>query len=153
MPFDAFYSSDLGRAVSTADVIAAATGRTYELVPALRERAMGCFEGLTWPEIQAKYPDHHDAHRADRSVAVPCGESGHEFQTRIAQACNLLADRHPGQTILAVSHGHVLDIFLRYVLGIPTRQHRPARLPNASLNIFERHDGHWLMALGGTPRT
>ena len=149
IPIDAFYTSDLGRAVSTAAVIEEAINRSYMLMPALRERGMGCFEGLAWDEIKSSFPDHHEAFLADKTRAVPGGESGEEFQSRIAKACDELADRHPGQVILAVSHGHVLEVFLRTVMQIPLHQPRPARLPNASLNIFERHEGHWLLALWG----
>ena len=46
-PLDAVYSSDLQRALATAQAIAEATGAPLRQEPALRERGFGCFEGLT----------------------------------------------------------------------------------------------------------
>ena len=54
--FTALYSSDLGRAVQTAQLIAAATGHTIVTDPRLRERHLGIFQGLNGDELREKYP-------------------------------------------------------------------------------------------------
>src|SRR3954470_7385192 len=57
LKIDAVYSSDLGRAMATAAAIAARRGMQVIPDPALRERHMGIFQGLTTAEIDARHPD------------------------------------------------------------------------------------------------
>src|SRR5262245_29104209 len=54
--FTALYSSDLGRAVQTAQMIAAATGHEIITDPRLRERHLGIFQGLKGDELREKFP-------------------------------------------------------------------------------------------------
>ena len=55
--FTALYSSDLGRAVQTAQEIANVTGHAIVTDARLRERHLGIFQGLNAEEINAKYLD------------------------------------------------------------------------------------------------
>jgi len=48
--FDAIYSSDLPRAIETANPLARLTGAPLETTDALRERSVGVMEGLTFEE-------------------------------------------------------------------------------------------------------
>ncbi|HOP54967.1 MAG TPA: histidine phosphatase family protein, partial [Bacillota bacterium] len=54
---DAIYTSDLKRAVQTAEYIAAAKSMKYRLLPSLREVDVGELEGLRWHEVKKEYPD------------------------------------------------------------------------------------------------
>ena len=84
-PVAAVYASDLGRAAHTARIVAARHGLAVESSPALRERNVGIFAGLTGPEVEARYP----AALSQRSVngvldwAPPEGES---FRHMLARA-------------------------------------------------------------------
>uniref|UniRef100_UPI0035AEEA80 histidine phosphatase family protein n=1 Tax=Stutzerimonas kunmingensis TaxID=1211807 RepID=UPI0035AEEA80 len=53
----ALYSSDLKRAWTTAQAIGEALSLLPGAMPQLRERRYGVFEGLTYAEAQARYPD------------------------------------------------------------------------------------------------
>src|SRR5690349_7599240 len=53
---DALYSSDLGRAMRTAEIISLECGVPVVADPALRERHMGIFQGLTTDESRKRYP-------------------------------------------------------------------------------------------------
>src|SRR5438132_1605088 len=56
-PLDAIVASDLSRARETAEIVAAAHGKPVRTDRRLRELHFGSWEGLTYSEIQAKYPD------------------------------------------------------------------------------------------------
>src|SRR5437762_12807356 len=60
--FHALYSSDLGRAVQTAEIIAAVCQKDVRLDSGLRERHMGILQGLTWEEIRTKFPKEREAY-------------------------------------------------------------------------------------------
>src|SRR5689334_18268303 len=55
-PIDAVYASDLQRAMQTAAPVAAVAGRPVRAEPGLRERSFGAFEGLTFGEIEERWP-------------------------------------------------------------------------------------------------
>ena len=59
----AIYSSDLGRAVQTAEIIGARTGQKVILDYRLRERHLGIFQGLTEAEMREKLPDEYNQYK------------------------------------------------------------------------------------------
>jgi probable phosphoglycerate mutase len=132
---DAVYSSDLLRAADTARALAGRLGLPLKTDPALRERAFGVFEGLTWAEVER---DHAEAslrwRRRDPAFGPPGGETLHNFVERAVGAIAAIAVRHRGQHIAIVSHGGVLDALYRAASHIPIDAPRTWQLPNASIN-------------------
>lgn len=111
------YSSDLRRAQSTAQAIAAGRNIPLTLRPALREIHFGKWEGLTWAEIE-----HRDPAYARKWVdgyphlPAPAGESFPRFEARVLdQVCQLI-DRD-AEAIAVVTHAGVLRVVLRYLHG------------------------------------
>lgn len=142
--FDAAYSSDLDRAWQTAQAI----GRRYCLpvqrATGLRERHYGVLQGLTTAEVAVRYPNaykHYLARNPDYRFKT--GESLGEFAVRIVSAVESLAREHPGQTLLLVSHGGVLDICYRRATGRDLSAARDFSIPNAALNWFEIGPSGW----------
>jgi len=139
--FDALYSSDLQRARMTADVVAETLQRPIIPEPRLRERHLGLLEGLMPAEAEAKYPDAYLPLKARRlDYAPPQGEEVAAFQQRVSAVLQHILHTHPGQQILAVAHGGVLDMFYRLVTGTGFNVERSWRLRNGALNWLE-HDG------------
>ena len=135
-PLGAVYTSDLVRARQTAEPIAARRGLAMRVDARLRERHYGDFEGRTSDEIER---DEADAWRRwrerDPDFALPGGgESLRVLHTRVASVLRELASRHPGETVVAVTHGGVLDIAYRLATGLPLEAPRSHDLLNASLN-------------------
>src|ERR1044071_2137793 len=74
--FSKLYSSDLGRAVQTAQTIADLTGHEIITDPRLRERHLGIFQGLSGDEIRASFPHEYHLHRTlGPTYVIPGGES------------------------------------------------------------------------------
>lgn len=143
IPFDVLLSSDLGRAMATAQAIADRCGASIESCPALREQSLGIFEGLTWPEIEARYESEVSRYRADPDFAVPNGESRHAYHARTVACLTSLVDRFRGKTIVTVAHGGTLGVAIRHAMGVPAAAPNPARLWNASLNSFDVTGDVW----------
>lgn len=133
--FDAIYTSDLWRAYDTALAIAKphqATVRTHE---GLRERGFGVFEGKTFQEIEAQWPE--DALRwrlRDPSFAPGGGESLITFRDRVLAAASEIAAAHSGQHVVLVGHGGVLDVLYRAATHLALDAPRTWRLDNATIN-------------------
>ena len=142
--FSALYSSDLGRALHTAEIVATATGATIEVDAGLRERHTGIFQGLTKEQMAAQYPNEYSAYRAGPyAYQVPGGESGQQRTERSVRVMNALADRHAEETIVAITHGGFLIGFFEHVLGLAPGNAWRFKRQNAAFNVFARTDGVW----------
>ena len=148
--FTALYSSDLGRAIRTAGIIAQATGHDVGPDPRLRERHLGIFQGLLKSEIKQKL---HDEYRLFKTAgpdhAMPGGESARLAAERNLASLEELAHRHAGETIVVVAHGGTISALLRYTLGIPLGAPRRFERFNASWNVFTWSDGKWRLETWG----
>ena len=144
-PFTTLYSSDLGRAHQTARCIADATGHDIVADPALRERSFGIFEGFTNTEIKMRYPEFYEPFsRRDPDFAMPGGESASQFRSRCVVCLETIAQRHPGETLVAVTHGLVLDALYRTACKMTYEVARGFPLLNCSVNTFRYSEGTWL---------
>jgi probable phosphoglycerate mutase len=132
----AVYSSDLGRAHQTAQSIAAVTGVPVVADEGLRERSFGIFEGKTFDEIHETWPDHaHNWRKRIPEWQPPeGGESLIELRARVTRTLTELAARHPGQQIVVVAHGGVLDALYRVATGQEVNSPRTWELPNGAIN-------------------
>lgn len=140
--FDALYSSDLTRALDTAQALAQRAGVEVRVLPALRERHFGIFQGLTAAEGAQRHPQAYAHYRArDPHYDFETGESMTAFAARIADAVGRMVRQHAGRTIAAVTHGGVLDILYRKATGRPLHTPRDFDIPNCALNGF-RFDAH-----------
>lgn len=134
-PIDAIYSSDLSRARQTAEAVAALASLPVQANACLRERGFGSFEGLTWAEIEEQWPAECGRwRRREPDFAAPGGESLERFYERAVDAVQALARRHPGQTLLVVAHGGVLDCLYRAAARQPLQAPRSWTLGNAAIN-------------------
>ncbi len=132
---DAVYSSDLQRALQTAEPLARRRGLAVQRDAGLRERAFGGFEGLSFDEIDARWPD--DAarwRRRDADFGPAGGETLRDFAQRCVATALALAARHRGGTIALVAHGGVLDCLYRAATGAPLHAPRAWQVANATVN-------------------
>lgn len=139
---DAIYASDLARAYETASAVAARTGLSVNADAGLRERGFGSFEGCTWAEIERRWPEDSERwRRRDPEFAAQGGESLAQFYQRSVDAVGRLAAAHPGQTVLIVAHGGVLDCLYRAGSRQPLQAARSWKLGNAAINRLLYADG------------
>jgi len=132
---DAIYTSDLTRTVETAAPTARGGNVPCVGDPGLRERAFGVFEGLTFTEIEQRWPEQSARwRRRDADFGAEGGETLNEFYARSIATTRRLADAHPGQTIMIVTHGGVLDCLYRAASRIALDAPRSWQIGNASIN-------------------
>jgi uncharacterized phosphatase len=127
--WDAIFSSPLSRAFETASIISSALGmRLPQAIPAVVERNYGEAEGLDWAEIEAQFPG---------DTVVPGRETHEQVASRVIPALVELAQQHPGQALIVVSHGGVI----RSVLNAVDPQTRHGSITNGSIHSFELVEG------------
>ncbi|MBM4264763.1 MAG: histidine phosphatase family protein [Deltaproteobacteria bacterium] len=148
--FTSLYSSDLGRAMQTAQEVANVTGHEIIKDARLRERHLGIFQGLNADEITAKYPEERRLMRTSGpGYVIPGGESMVQQVERNVTFLNNLAERHNGETIVVVTHGGVVSGFFRHTLEISLEAPRRFEFVNAGLNVFAREGGNWMLLTWG----
>ena len=135
------YSSPFRRCVQTIEPFAGGAGVAPALEEDLGEVFVGEWEGLSFEEIVSG--DEELARRFRDQEAMfsmaPGGESGAELQARVVAAVERILDRHDRGNILAVTHGGVINAYIRSLLDI---DHDMFFLPeNTSVNtvLVEGH--------------
>lgn len=132
---DACYASDLLRALETAQAVACTRGQTVTTDVGLRERCFGRFEGHTWTELEQRFPQESLAWRKRVPDFAPeGGESLLQLQERVVSTVQDIAARHPGEQILLVAHGGVLDILYRAATRLALQAPRTWELTNTAVN-------------------
>jgi broad specificity phosphatase PhoE len=122
---DAFYASNMHRAMHTAQLIAQPHRKPVEPQPALREIDHGRWEKLTRAEVEELYPEEYRIWEKDPFTFAPLqGESGLSVLARALPALQNLVARHEGETILVVSHKATLRLLLGSFLGFDLRGYR-----------------------------
>jgi glucosyl-3-phosphoglycerate phosphatase len=134
---DAIVSSDLSRAVATAQPLAKLTGLVVSVDKDLRERSGGLWEGLTDDEIRERYP------RERATWSPPDGEAAEAVADRMTAALHRVADSiPPGGLAVVVSHGAALRFGMERLLGIGGEASGIlGPLSNCSWSVLGQHGG------------
>ncbi|MGH3439558.1 MAG: bifunctional RNase H/acid phosphatase, partial [Sciscionella sp.] len=133
----AVVSSPLGRAVRTAEPVAAGLGTGVRVVAGLTETDFGDWEGLTFAEAAERDPRLHRRWLSDPSVATPGGESFDQVHRRVGAALDDLVERYRGGTLVVVSHVTPIKSVLRIALAAGPSVLFRLHLDLASLSIVE----------------
>ena len=120
IPVDAVYASDLIRTQTTAQAVYVPKGLPLHLEPAFREVHMGVWEGLTWRQIETRWPLQmmEFNHQLDRWQVEGC-ETAQTVLDRYLPALRRVAREHDGQTVAIFSHGAAMRIVLGTLQGLP----------------------------------
>ena len=110
--FRSLWSSDLSRALETADIVGARIGLRPELDPRLREADRGSWEGHLFIDIEREDPERYAAwRRAGPQFRFPGGESLEEQQDRVLESLESI--RVAGEPpALVVCHGGSIRVAL-----------------------------------------
>lgn len=124
----AVYASPMERTQETAAPIAKAIKRKVRIDRGLLECDFGEWTGKDLAKLR-KLPEWEAVQRYPSSFRFPGGESFSEMQTRMVDTLHRLVAKHPGETVVAVSHadpikaavadsmGTHLDLFQRIVVS------------------------------------
>ena len=137
--WDAVYASPLSRAFETASIISREIGAaTPVTVDAIVERHYGEAEGLEDTELDRRFPG---------DTPVPGRETREAVIGRALPALMALAEQHPEQSIVVVSHGGVI----RSVLGAVDPDTRHPSITNGSIHSFRYVDGEFRLVAFDDP--
>lgn len=138
---NAIYSSDLLRALQTAEPLAKLLGLEVIADPAFRERNVGVLEGLTFDESKQAHPDDYYA-LVNRNIhhVITQGESYTDLLNRITGELRKIIQKHRGERIAIFTHTGALCFMTLHLLGAihrGTKQTPWIVTSNCGINRFE----------------
>jgi probable phosphoglycerate mutase len=147
-PIERIVSSDLGRAMGTAEPLADALGLAVEPDARLRELSFGILEGKTVAECEALDPEAVTRWRSgDFDAALPGGESRRSLMKRTLEVLEEIA-AGPHAQVALFSHGGALNALHTHMVehGNPVpREHIPRafRFHNAAVSVAAWAEDQW----------
>lgn len=142
------FVSPLSRAVLTAGQLTGPLGLGAEPLDLLAEVDFGDFDGLTFSEIETKYPEQVDewAKRHDQ-FAFPGGESIPDFLARAEQAWRFCVEA-PERAVMAVTHAGIIAAWVCLFLQLPWTPRFAFRPAYSALTAFirKKDESGWEMA-------
>lgn len=149
---DVVAASDLGRVQHTAEVLINGRNLAISWDASLRERAFGIGEGMTYAEMESRYPQmFSNTGLVDAEFTLPEGESRATFHQRIKTSIERLAVAHAGQRVLVVTHGGVLGVIYRWLNHLPIGAQKIA-IPNVGYNRISSGADGWKIEVWGDTR-
>ena len=146
-PLAAVFTSDLVRARRTGEIVGAPHGLTPVVVPALREMAMGRWDGLTAEEIRAREPEAFVAWMSSvGEFPFPGGESVPDLAARAWPAFEAIVAAHAGQAVAIVAHGGTNRMLLCRALGLEPGRLLALGQDYGALSVLEHGESGWRLA-------
>ena len=132
------YSSDLGRAVQTAEIVGDQIGVKVNQTKSLREMGFGDWEGLLIDEIKKNHAKTYETWRNQPHLAdIPNGETLHIIKDRVDAFIKELNEKYDNKHILLVSHSVTVRVMLLSFLNSGMENIYRIKQDNTALNIVE----------------
>jgi broad specificity phosphatase PhoE len=135
---DVIVASPLLRARQTAAAVASLNGADVLVDDGFRETDFGAWEGLTFAEVRASWPDEMAAWLADPSVGPPGGESFAMVRDRVSAALDRVLSSYMERRVLIVSHVTPIKALIARALLAP-----PAALFRMHLDLAALCEIDW----------
>ena len=138
----ALYTSDLRRAVQTAEILSRVGEFEIILDERLRERSIGDWQGLTLDEMRSWYVDEYAAMLKDADTyRVPGGESREDVRVRMKAAFEDVLKQERGETVGILTHTTALKVLMEDLF--PGYNPLTVNLGNTSVTTMRRRDDGW----------
>jgi broad specificity phosphatase PhoE len=137
----ALYSSPLGRAMSTAQAIAEATGLEIVQLDDLREMNYGRWEGRAFLDIRREDEELYRRWIVDEDCACPEGESHADVRRRMLRAFETVNS----ERAVVVAHGTAIRIGATALLDLPLMSATRFAQDNTAMNVFVQRGDKWFL--------
>jgi alpha-ribazole phosphatase len=145
---DRAYASDLERALESAKIICRGRAIQPEGRAVFREMNMGEWDGISWKEIERRYPQRKKFHFSNlKQFHFPGGENWDLFRNRVLKGLRTILDENRGKPILLAAHAGVNRVILAKALGLPFKRMFFMDQAYACLNIIDYYQAYAMVRL------
>jgi len=143
-PLAAVYSSPLRRALETAEAIAAPHSLEVCIEEGLAEMDIGEMDGHSIEEMQKLHGDFLRRWFTSEAATLrmPGGECLEDVRQRCCESLARILERHPEDTVCAVSHNFTIHVLLCHALGLPLSEFRRLRHDLAAVSVLDYRGEH-----------
>ncbi|WP_084038037.1 histidine phosphatase family protein [Demequina sp. NBRC 110053] len=135
-------SSPLARALDTADELATLIAGDVAVDDGLTQRPYGAWEGLTWADIQARWPEQLAARQRGLDPDIPGWGRSSDVAARVGAALRRQWDEE--RTTVVVSHGSAIQLGLLDLVGLDPLSRVFGSVPHAAWHeVLQVESGAW----------
>jgi broad specificity phosphatase PhoE/ribonuclease HI len=138
---DALISSPVRRTRESAEILGEVLGHQVLIEDGVAEMEFGAWDGLTFAEVQEKFPDELSAWLGDLETAPTGGESFRTVETRVLQGRDRILESWTGRTVVVVSHVTPIKTLVAEALGAPLDALYRMELSPASVTVISYFKG------------
>lgn len=142
------WTSPLSRAVQTAEIAAAGLGVEVVVREGLREYGVGSLAGTDGDEAAVLGPVFRAWADGDDAARIDGGERVGGIVARVEAVLDEVADAHPGETTLVVSHGGAILATLPQLVGLPRAYGLGVTMANCGVIELEKDAEGWRLVSG-----
>ena len=132
----AVVSSPVRRTMESAEILSAVLGHQVAVEPGFAEMEFGAWDGLTFSEVAERDKAGLDSWLGSLDSAPGGGESFRAVQERVLSALDALLARHPGRTVVVVSHVTPIKTLVSHAVGAPLESVFRMELAPASVTVL-----------------
>lgn len=137
----ALISSPVRRTRESAEILAERFEKPVLVEDGVAEMEFGLWDGLSFAEIQERYPDDLSAWLGNLDVPPSGGESFREVEARVLEGRDRIVAAHYGTTVVVVSHVTPIKTLVADALGAPLDALYKMELSPASVTVISYFKG------------
>ena len=141
LKIDKIYSSSALRTVQSTRILSERCNCDFEIIPNLNSRKVGVWSGLSFAEIDKKYPKLKEKYHEDPENFYPeGGEPAGEYNKKVADIINNIIEKNLHKRLIIVTHGEVIQAAIANALNIPLGNQFKVYIPTGSatqISYFE----------------
>jgi probable phosphoglycerate mutase len=131
----AVVASPVRRTLESAQIVADQLGLPLEVEPGIAEMEFGRWDGMTFAEVAARFPDEMEQWRGSLDYEPGGGESFRGVQKRVLAALDALRERYAGRSVVLVSHVTPIKTIVSHVVDAPLESLFRMELAPASVSV------------------
>ena len=148
--FDKVLCSPETRVIQSARILSKICKKEAEVIPDLTAKKCGIWSGLSFEQIEQKYPEELEMYHNNRAdFVITNGESLSSFNSRVNQVIERIVEENDSCRIIIITHGDVIQSCIAQILKIPAEYQTRIIIPTGSATQISYFQGWALLNYSG----
>ncbi len=133
LKIDKIYSSPALRTLQSAEILSKVCNKDFEIINDLTSRKSGIWSGLSYDEIEIKYPNMlNEYHTNPENFSPQGGETILNFNKRVNDALSKIIENNLHKRLIIVTHNEIIQSAIASALSIPIKNQFKVYIPTGS---------------------